>query len=112
MDLFHGFDYAAYLAGTAARRVTVLRGALQHVLAQKDGKSRLLAAARDVSAAFALAVPHDEALRIRDEVGFFQAVRGALTKGSPGRALEDEQLDHAVRHLVSKAVTPYVCGTC
>jgi type I restriction enzyme R subunit len=66
----------------------------------------LLAADRHVSAAFALAVPHDEALRIRDEVGFFQAVRGALTKGSPGRALEDEQLDHAVRQLVSKAVTP------
>jgi len=106
VDLFHGFDYTVYLAGTAAQRVTVLRGALQHVLAQKDGKARLFAAARDVSAAFALAVPHDEALRIRDEVGFFQAVRGALTKGSPGRALEDEQLDHAVRQLVSKAVTP------
>jgi type I restriction enzyme R subunit len=37
-------------------------------------------AVTELSQAFALAVPHDEALRIRDDVGFFQAVRAACSR--------------------------------
>ena len=51
---------------------------------QEDGKSRLLRAVTELSQAFALAVPHEEALRIRDDVGFFQAVRAVLAKSTPG----------------------------
>ena len=36
----------------------------------------------ELSKAFALAVPHEEALKIRDDVGFFQAIRSVLVKGS------------------------------
>ena len=59
----------------------------------------------ELSQAFALAVPHDEALAIRDDVGFFQAVRAALVKTSARRGGKaDEELDHAIRQIVSKAV--------
>lgn len=105
-NLFHGFDYTPYLTASAAQRSTGLQNAVNHIVGQRDGKARLLPAVRDLSAAFALAVPHEEALRIRDELAFFQTVRGTLAKGSADRALADEQLDHAVRQLVSKAVTP------
>jgi len=56
------------------------------------------------STAFALAVPHEEALRIRDDVGFFQAVRAGLTKRAPGERKTDYELDHAIRQIVSTAV--------
>jgi type I restriction enzyme R subunit len=49
-------------------------------------------------------VPSDEALRIRDDVGFFQAVRVVLAKSAPGRGKSDEDLDHAIRQIISKAV--------
>ena len=57
-----------------------------------------------LSQAFALAVPHEAALRIRDDVGFFQAVRAVLAKSTPGDRRTDEELDLAIRQIISKAV--------
>jgi restriction endonuclease HindI-like protein len=74
------------------------------ILAQDDGTNRLLRAVIDLSHAFALAVPHEEALRLRDDVGFFQAVRAVLAKGAAGERKTDEELDHAIRQIISKAM--------
>ena len=71
---------------------------------KEDGKNRLLRAVTELSQAFALAVPHDDALRIRDDVGFFQAVRAVLSKSAPGDRKTDEDLDHAIRQIISKAM--------
>ena len=102
--LFHGFDWARWVTGTPQERLSVLPRAQEHVLGQEDGKARLLRAVTELSQAFALAVPHEEALRIRDDVGFFQAVRAALAKGAFSERKTDEELDHAIRQIVSKAV--------
>ena len=102
--LFHHFDWSLWITGTAPQRLSVLPAAQEHILAQQDGKARLLDAVTKLGQAFALAVPHDEALRIRDDVGFFQAVRAVLAKGTPGDRKTDEELDHAIRQIISKAV--------
>ena len=102
--LFHGFDRSAWVDGTPAQRLTLLPAAQEHVLAQENGKERCLKAVRELSQAFALAVPHEEALRIRDDVAFFQAVRSALAKRADAQARPREELDHAVRQIVSRAV--------
>ena len=102
--LFHGFDRSAWIEGTPAERLTLLPAAQEHVLAQENGKERCLKAVRELSQAFALAVPHEEALRIRDDVAFFQAVRSALAKRADAQARPQEELDHAVRQIVSRAV--------
>jgi len=102
--LFHGFDWSRWATGAPAERLGVLPLAQEHILAQQDGKNRLLLAVRDLSQAFALAVPQDEALRIRDDVAFFQAVRASLAKRAPGEARTEEELDIAVRQIVSRAV--------
>ena len=83
--LFHGFDWSKWTTGTAQERLNLLPAAQEHVLAQEDGKERCLNAVRELSQAFALAVPHPETTRIRDDVGFFQAVRAALSKLGGGR---------------------------
>lgn len=105
-DLFHGFDWSRWMTGTPEERLSLLPAAQEHILAQEDGKNRLLQAVAELSKAFALAVPHEEALRIRDDVAFFQAVRAALTKRAPGEARPEEELDHAIRQIVSRAVAP------
>jgi type I restriction enzyme R subunit len=63
-------------------------------------------AVRELSEAFALAVPHEEALRIRDDVSFFQAVQAVLAKRAPVEVRPEEELDHAVRQIISRAVAP------
>jgi type I restriction enzyme R subunit len=102
--LFHGFDWSRWISGTAEQRLGLLPVAQEHILAQENGKDRLLGAVRELSQAFALAVPHEKALGIRDDVAFFQAVRAVLAKRAPGDAKPEEELDLAVRQIVSRAV--------
>ncbi len=104
LGLFHGFDWRLWTTGKPAERLGLLPAAAEHVLAQEDGKARVLKAVTELSQAFALAVPHERALAIRDDVGFFQAVRSALAKSMPGAARSAEDLDHAIKQIVSKAV--------
>jgi len=75
---FYGFDWSTWVNGTPPTRLSLLPAAQEHILAQENGKERLLRAVRELSQAFALAVPHVEALRIRDDVAFFQAVQAVL----------------------------------
>ena len=103
--LFHGLDWSTWVGGTPQERLSLLPAAQERVLAQEDGKERCLQAVRDLSRAYALAVPHEEAQRIRDDVSFFQAVRAALAKRSAGEARPEEELDHAVRQIMSRAVS-------
>ena len=102
--LFHGFDWSKWTTGAAQDRLSLLPRAQEHILAQDDGKNRLLRHVTELSQAFALAVPHEEALRIRDDVAFFQAVRAVLAKSAPGERKTDEELDHAIRQIVSRAI--------
>jgi type I restriction enzyme R subunit len=102
--LFHRFDWSPWISGTAGERLSVLPAAQEHILAQEDGKIRLLRSVTELSQAFALAVPHEAALEIRDDVGFFQAVRSVLAKGTSSERRTDEELDHAIRQIVARAV--------
>ncbi len=81
--MFHGFDWSAWKTGKAAAQLSVLPSAQEHILKQEDGKTRIVKAVIDLSKAFALSVPHEDALRIRDDVAFFQAVKAALVKSEP-----------------------------
>ena len=102
--LFHGFKWTHWTTGTPQNRLSLLPAAQEHILGQREGKARLLSAVTELGQAFALAVPHEESLRIRDDVGFFQAVRAVLAKGTPGEQRSDEELEHAIRQIISKAV--------
>jgi type I restriction enzyme R subunit len=104
--LFHGFDWSKWVTGTPQERLGLLPPAQEHILKQESGKDRCVRAVRELSQAFALAVPHAEALHIRDDVAFFQAVQAVLAKRSPSDARPEEELDHAVRQIISRAIAP------
>ena len=105
-DLLHGFNWSKWTTGTPQERLSLLPPAQEHILAQKDGKDRCIRAVRELSQGFALAVPHEKALRIRDDVAFFQAVRAALGRRAPTDPWPEEELDQAVRQIISRAVSP------
>jgi len=102
--IFHGFDWSPWKSGGPQERLSILPAAQEHVLQQNDGKNRLVGAVTGLSKAFALAVPHEKALDIRDDVAFFQAVKSVLSKSAASGRRSAEELDHAIRQLVSKAV--------
>ena len=102
--LFHGFDWLPWITGNRTDRLKLLPTAQEHILAQKEGKARLLEAVTALSKAFTLAVPHEKTTEIRDDVAFFQAVRSVLAKLSTTEEAQAEMTEQAIKQLVSKAV--------
>jgi type I restriction enzyme, R subunit len=116
-DMFFGFDYSAGLQGDPKDRLAVMAGALEWVLemqrkaaekettdeAKKLAHRRYSDAVLALSKAFALASSSDEAKTIRDDVGFFQAIRAALVK-STGSKKKGKDDDLAVQQIISRAV--------
>jgi type I restriction enzyme R subunit len=102
--LFHGFDWSAWASDSPTERLALLPNAQEHILSREDGKNRFVKAVTDLSTAFALAVPHEEAINIRDDVGFFQAVRAVLTKAVSQQSRPEHELEAAIRQIISRAV--------
>jgi type I restriction enzyme R subunit len=109
-DFFHGFNWKLWATGTPAQKLGLLPLAQEHILKPEtdatpdEKKQRYLQAVTELSKAFALSVPHEKALAIRDDVGFFQAVRAALAKSLGDKKKSPEQIDAAIRQIISRAV--------
>ncbi len=103
--MFHDFDYSGFFNNAPTHRISIIPKAMDHILEQRDGKRRFMDAVSKLSKSYALAVPADETVDIREHVAFFQAVRAAFDKNtvSDGGYSRDE-IDSAVKQLVSQAV--------
>ena len=104
--LFHGFNRANWRDGSPAERLTLIPAAQEHILSLDDGKDRLINAVAALLQAYALAVPDDYALSIRDDVAFFQVVRNALAKATARNGSTDEEMNAAIRQIVAGAIAP------
>jgi type I restriction enzyme R subunit len=106
-SMFHGFNYNKFFTAEPKERLAFIPSSMEHILKQKEGKERYLKHVSELSKAFALSVPNEKALKIKDEVGFFQAVRSAIVKNTIldiDRIIEKEELDSSIKQIVSKAV--------
>ena len=90
--------------GKPTERLALIPAGQEHILEQEEGKKRFVQVVTEISRAFALCAACDEALAIRDDISFFQALQAALSKQITGNRKTPEQLDAAVRQLVSKAI--------
>ena len=105
-DMFFGFDYSVFYNGSPLQRLQLLPAAMEHILQLKegDGKKRFLDNLAALNKAFSLATPHEKALAIRDDLAFFQAVRAGFVKATTPSGRRKEDIDHAIRQLISRAV--------
>jgi len=101
--IMHGFDWDKWTTGTPAERLGLIPAGQEHVLQQEDGKQRFVQVVTDLSRTFALCAATDEAIDLRDDIAFFQAIKAQLAKTS-GTQRPPEELDHAIRQLVSTAI--------
>ena len=117
-DMYHGFNYALAMSGTPQERLAMMAGAIEWILdlqqklaakektkeGKKDAHRRYQDAVLALSKAFSLASASDEAREIREEVGFFQAIRAALVKSSTGSGVTQQERELAIQQIVSRAV--------
>jgi type I restriction enzyme R subunit len=101
--ILHGFNWEKWTTGTSVERLGLIPACQEHVLQQADGKARFVQVVTDLSRAFALCAATDAASELRDDIAFFQAIKAQLAKTS-GTQRPPEELDAAVRQLVSKAI--------
>ena len=101
--IMHGFNWDKWTTGTSAERLGLIPAGQEHVLQQEDGKQRFVQIVTDLSRVFALCAASDEAIELRDDIAFFQAIKAQLAKTS-GTQRPPEEIDAAVRQLVSKAI--------
>lgn len=105
VEMLHGFDYQSIIRAHPTQRLQGIAAAINHIVALENGKKRFLAAVTNLSKAFALSVPHENALKIRDQVGLFQEIRGGIAKiTAEGGERTSEEMDTAIRQLVARAV--------
>jgi type I restriction enzyme, R subunit len=103
-DMLHGFNWDKWTTGKPTERLALIPAGQEHILAQDDGKKRWGQVVTELSRAFALCAASDEATEIRDDVSFFQTVQAALGKQTTNQRKTPEQIDAAIRQLVSKAI--------
>jgi type I restriction enzyme R subunit len=101
--IMHGFSWDKWTTGTSAERLGLIPAGQEHVLLQEDGKQRFVQVVIGLSRVFALCAATDEAIELRDDIAFFQAIKAQLVKSS-GTQRPPEEIDAAVRQLVSKAI--------
>jgi len=112
-DFMHGFDWAIWKTGSPPQKLGLLPLAQEHILSQAKKEKepdqhtrKFLRAVTELSQAFALAIPNEKAIEIRDDVGFFQAVRAAIAKSTiAGKEKSPEDVDAAIRQIISRAVS-------
>ena len=104
-QMYHGFEYEKYFEADTREKLSLILEAEEHILGIEDGKKRYIDEVTALSLAFAIAVPHDEAMDVKDEISFFQAIKARLVKfSSTGSGRTDEELETTIRQVIDKAL--------
>lgn len=104
-NMYHGFPYEDYFGADTSKKLSIILAAEDHILGLEDGKKRYIDEVTALSKAFAIAVPHDQAMDVKEEVSFFQAVKARLSKfDATGSGRTDEELETTIRQVIDKAL--------
>ena len=104
-SMFYGFDYKKFFDLKPSERISFVRSAMDHILKEKDKKERFVREATVLLRTFSLAVPSQESMSIKSDVGLFQAIKSSLVKTTEtGKVIQQNQFDTAIKQILSKAV--------
>jgi type I restriction enzyme R subunit len=104
-QLYHGFVYEEYFDADTSKKLSLILAAEEHILGLEDGKKRYINEVTALSKAFAIAIPHDQAMDAKDEISFFQAVKARLAKfDGSGTGKTDEEIETTIRQVIDKAL--------
>lgn len=103
--MYHGFHYEDYFDADTSKKLSMILAAEDHILGLENGKKRYIDEVTALSKAFAIAIPHDQAMDAKDEISFFQAVKARLAKfDSVGPGKTDEEIETTIRQVIDQAL--------
>jgi type I restriction enzyme R subunit len=104
-QMFHGFAYEDYFDAETREKLNIILAAEEHILGLEEGKKRYVNEVTALSQAFSIAIPHEQALDVKDEIAFFQAVKARLVKfESSGNGKTNEEIETTVRQVIDQAL--------
>ncbi len=104
-QMYHGFAYKDYFKADTSKKLSMILAAEEHILDLEDGKKRYIDEVTALSKAFAIAIPHEQAMAVKEEVSFFQAVKARLSKfGSTDADQSDEEVETTIRQVIDQAL--------
>ncbi|MBZ4657182.1 MAG: Type restriction-modification system, restriction subunit [Methermicoccus sp.] len=104
-NMYYGFNYEEYFEADTSKKLSIILAAEEHILGLEDGKKRYINEVTALSKAFAIAVPHEQAMDVKDEIAFFQAVKARLVKfDSTDTGRTDEEIETTIRQVIDKAL--------
>lgn len=100
------FNYRRFFHADSKEKLSIILQAEEHILGLEDGKERFVREVTLLSQAFALTIPDEEAMAIKDDVAFFQAVKARLVKFEGiGTGKSDKEIETAIKQIVDQALT-------
>jgi len=108
--MYHGFDYSDFFTADTSRKLSLILAAEEHILSldndkERTGKKRYIDEVTRLSQAFAIAIPHEKAIAIKDEMAFFQAVKARLVKfDATDSGRTDEEIETTIRQVIDKSL--------
>lgn len=104
-QLLHSFDYHPYFTADVSQKLSFILQAEDFILGLNEGKKRFVNEVNALSKAFAIAIPHERAMKVKEEVAFFQAVKARLCKFDVSASHKtDEEIETTIRQVVNKAL--------
>jgi len=104
-NMYHGFNYEDYFEAETSKKLAMILAAEEHILNLEDGKKRYINEVTALSKSFAIAIPHEQAMDVKEEVAFFQAVKARLAKfDGTGLGKTDEEIETTIRQVIDKAL--------
>ncbi len=99
--ILHGFDYAAYRTQATA----LLLPAANFVLGLEEGKKRWFDVVVAITKAFSLCGTLDEAIALREEIAFFQAIKTVIAKATEtDKRLAQDRKNTVLKQILDNAV--------
>ena len=104
-QMLHGLDYQQYFAENTSGKLSWILKTEDFILGLEDGKKRFVNEVTALGKAFAIAIPNEQAMDVKDEVAFFQAVKARLCKfNQSGNGRNDEEIETTIRQVIDQAL--------
>jgi len=100
------FNYKRFFNVEAKEKMSIILQTEEHIFGLEDGKARFIREVTLLSQAFALSIPHERAMEIKDDIAFFQAVKARLVKfEGTGTGKSDIEIETAIKQIVDEALS-------
>jgi type I restriction enzyme R subunit len=101
------FDWRKFFTLTPEEKLKFIPVIVDYIFSQENGEQSFTENTKNLLKAFAISVPHERAMAIRDDVALFQAIKSRLVKISDRNegGKTDEEMETAIKQIISEAIT-------